>query len=153
MIDDERPTPELGYPVQSVRGRARTPSNGVPIFVAPERPSRRMRTRPDTDELDVDAEIERAFDVLLKRRMRPYRWLIGIVATAAIGSGGGAIKGAIDGARASERDRVLIETLRDEVKRIRDERDDERAARRRSSRRDELPGFPPADPALKGQEP
>lgn len=137
MSDDleERPTPDRGYPAQpEPRRRVRTPPLGVPVPGAigrdsarelpvltdyePPRVHTRARSRADTDELEVDAELERAFNVLLKRRLRPYRVLLGAAFTFAVGAAGGAVKSAIDGARASERQLVRIEVLERDLDRV-----------------------------------
>jgi hypothetical protein len=136
---DERPTPDLGYPVQPERRRVRTPVMGVPEYIPPIR----ARSRADTDDLEIDPDLERAFDVLLKRRLRPVKAVLGIVATLAIGGVGGAIKGAIDGARTSERDRVRIEHLERDLERVQ-----VRLERSPVSRRD--PVTQPDSPASKG---
>jgi hypothetical protein len=137
---DDRPTPELGYPVQPApRRHVRTDPRGVPIEVA-ERPSGPLRRRAPTDELEVEPELARAIDVHLHRKTRLLRWIAGAALTLALGAIGGAMKAADDGARAQERDRVQLEVLRDEVSRIR-ARLDSRASLDRHS---------PATPAVKG---
>lgn len=141
VSDDERPTPERGLPVQpEPRRRVRTPPLGVPVGreSARELPSLadyeaarvypRARSRADSDvEMDsqdevptdsLDARIAAGVRREIKRRLRAYRVILGIVATLASGAGGGAIKSAIDGARASERQLVRIEILERDLERL-----------------------------------
>jgi hypothetical protein len=137
---DDRPTPEMGYPVQpGPRRHVRTDPRGVPVEVI-DRTSGPLRRRAPTDELEVEPELARAIDVHLHRKTRLLRWLAGGALTLALGAIGGAMKSADDGKRAQERDRVQLEVLRSEVDRIR-ARLDSRAS---------LDRQPPAAPASKG---
>ncbi len=138
MTDDERPTPELGYPVQVEPHRRRPPVMGVPV----DRPSRRnMHEDDDSEDRPESGLVAMVRLEVARAERRKFRRVWGAVAGSLVGAGGAVIAVVVkmlDGREAEGIDKQRLRYLEQEVLYLRSRIDSAPAARR-----DEQPVWPP----------